>query len=64
MSFLLNFPLITATSQKSGEIVWLSWTSMPIKSEQVVSAIAKVITHKKKLEEDRNTMLNNLTKIQ
>ncbi len=48
---------------KSGEIVWLSWTSMPIKSERLVFAIAKVITHKKKLEEDRNTMLNNLTKI-
>jgi PAS domain S-box-containing protein len=48
---------------KSGEIVWLSWTSMPIKSEKVVFAIAKVITHKKKLDEDRNNLLNNLTKI-
>jgi PAS domain S-box-containing protein len=48
---------------KSGEIVWLSWTSMPIKSEQVVFAIAKVITHKKKLDDDRNALLTNLTKI-
>jgi len=48
---------------KSGEIVWLAWTSMPIKSEQVVFAIAKNITHKKKIEEDRNTLITNLTKI-
>jgi PAS domain S-box-containing protein len=48
---------------KSGEIVWLAWTSMPIKSEQVVFAIAKNITHKKKVDEDRNLLLNNLTKI-
>jgi len=48
---------------KKGEVVWLSWTSMPIPSEKVVFAIAKNITHKKKLEEDRNLLLNNLTKI-
>ncbi len=58
---LLNFENRYVT--KNGEIVWLSWTSMPIKSEQVVFAIAKVITHKKKLEEDRNLLLTNLTKI-
>jgi len=48
---------------KAGEIVWLSWTSMPISSEQVVFAIAKNITHKKKLEEDRNVLLSNITRI-
>ena len=58
---LLNFDNRYVT--KSGEIVWLSWTSMPIKSDKVVFAIAKIITHKKKLDEDRNTLLNNLTKI-
>jgi PAS domain S-box-containing protein len=58
---LLNFENRYIT--KSGEIVWLSWTSMPIKSERVVFAIAKNITHKKKLEEDRNLLLSNLTKI-
>ena len=36
---------------KSGEIVWLSWTSMPIKRDRMVFAIAKIISHKKKLEE-------------
>jgi signal transduction histidine kinase len=58
---LLNFENRYVT--KSGEIVWLSWTSMPIKSEQVVFAIAKNITHKKKLEEDRNVLLSNMTRI-
>lgn len=58
---LLNFENRYVT--KSGEIVWLSWTSMPIKTENVVFAIAKVVTYKKKLEEDRNVLLANLTKI-
>src|SRR6185437_10375114 len=58
---LLNFENRYVT--KNGDIVWLSWTSMPIKSEKVVFAIAKNITHKKKLEEDRNSLLSNLTTI-
>jgi PAS domain S-box-containing protein len=58
---LLNFENRYVT--KNGDIVWLSWTSMPIKSENVVFAIAKNITHKKKLEEDRNSLLSNLTTI-
>ncbi|MDB5112521.1 MAG: domain S-box-containing protein [Mucilaginibacter sp.] len=57
---LLNFENRYVT--KSGEIVWLSWTSMPIESEKVVFAIAKNITHKKKQEDDRNLLLANLTK--
>lgn len=57
---LLNFENRYLT--KTGEIVWLSWTSMPIKSEEVVFAIAKNITHKKKLEDDRNILLADLTK--
>jgi PAS domain S-box-containing protein len=48
---------------KGGEIVWLSWTSMPVESEKLVYAIAKNITHKKKLEDDRNSLIANLTKI-
>ncbi|RZL52074.1 MAG: PAS domain S-box protein, partial [Pedobacter sp.] len=46
---------------KSGEIVWLSWTSMDIASAKMVFAIAKNITHKKRLEEDRNLLLANMT---
>ncbi|MDB5017026.1 MAG: sensor histidine kinase [Mucilaginibacter sp.] len=58
---LLNFENRYQT--KKGEIVWLSWTSMPVESEQLVYAIAKNITHKKKSEEDRNSLIKNLTKI-
>jgi PAS domain S-box-containing protein len=36
---------------KRGEIVWLSWTSMPVQSQQLVFAIARNITDKKRLEE-------------
>jgi PAS domain S-box-containing protein len=48
---------------KSGELVWLSWTSMPVESDQLIFAIAKDITHKKKLEEERNALLANLTQM-
>ncbi|MCW3071354.1 MAG: sensor histidine kinase [Bacteroidetes bacterium] len=48
---------------KSGEIVWLSWTSFPVPEDEVIFAIAKNITHKKKQEEDRNALLANLTQI-
>lgn len=48
---------------KSGEIVWLSWTSMPVDSDELVFAIAKNITGKKRLEEERNLLLANLTRI-
>ena len=56
---LLNFENRYLT--KSGEIVWLSWTSMPLDSENLVYAIAKNITHKKRVEEERNLLLANLT---
>lgn len=48
---------------KSGEVVWLSWTSLPVESNQLIFAIAKDITHKKKLESERNVLLSNLTKL-
>jgi PAS domain S-box-containing protein len=48
---------------KNGDIVWLSWTSMPVDSEQVIFAVAKNISHKKKLEEERNILLANATQI-
>jgi PAS domain S-box-containing protein len=48
---------------KNGEIVWLSWTSQPVESDQVIFAVAKNITHTKKLEAERNTLLANLTQI-
>ncbi len=58
---LLNFENRYIT--KKGDVVWLCWTSMPLHSEELVYAIAKNITHKKKQEMDRNLLLANLTKI-
>lgn len=58
---LLNFE--NRYVKKNGEIVWLSWTSIPVFSEKLIYAIAKNITHKKKLDDDRNALLSNLTKI-
>ena len=48
---------------KQGEIVWLSWTSLPVETEGLIFAIAKNITHQKKVEAERNILLANLTKI-
>lgn len=48
---------------KNGETVWLSWTSFPIDSEKLVFAVAKNITHKKRLEAERNSLLANLTMV-
>ncbi|MCF2443530.1 helix-turn-helix domain-containing protein [Dyadobacter sp. CY345] len=48
---LLNFENRYLT--KNNEVVWLSWTSMPIERDQVVFAIAKNITYHKKLNEFR-----------
>ncbi|MGV3525560.1 MAG: PAS domain-containing sensor histidine kinase [Candidatus Sericytochromatia bacterium] len=58
---LLNFENRYLT--KTGEIVWLSWTSMPVETAQCVYAIAKNVTHKKKIEADRNALLTHLTHI-
>lgn len=58
---LLNFENRYVTKQ--GNILWLSWTSLPVESDQLIFAIAKNITHKKRLEEERNTLLADLTKI-
>jgi len=58
---LLNFE--NRYLKKSGEIIWLSWTSMPIDSQKLVFAIAKNITHKKELEEHRNSLFSQLSEI-
>jgi PAS domain S-box-containing protein len=58
---LLNFENRYIT--KSGEIVWLSWTSMPIPNEKLIYAVAKNITHTKKLEEERNLLLTKFSKV-
>ena len=48
---------------KSGDVVWLYWTSVPQPDSKLVYAIAKDITHQKKMEEERNLLLNNLSSI-
>lgn len=58
---ILNFENRYLT--KSGEIVWLSWTSMPVESQQLVYAVAKNVTTRKQLEHERNEHLAHLTKI-
>jgi len=61
-----NIPLLNFENRyikKNGELVWLSWTSIPADSEKLVYAIAKDITYKKELEDERNLLLTNLTKI-
>lgn len=56
---LLNFE--NRYLAKSGETVWLSWTSMPVDSQQVVFAIAKNITHKKEIEAHRNALITQMS---
>ncbi len=56
---LINFENRYVT--KTGEIVWLSWTSIGIEEKQLVFGIAKNITHKKRLEEDRHLLIASLT---
>ena len=58
---LLNFENRYVT--KSGEIVWLAWTAYPVDSEGLIFAIAKNITHKKREEEKRNSLLANLSQL-
>jgi PAS domain S-box-containing protein len=48
---------------KSGEIIWLSWTSMPFENDQLIFGIAKNITHKKNIELGRNELLVSLTQM-
>ena len=46
---LLNFE--NRYLKKDGNVVWLSWTSVPIKKDNLVFAIAKDITYRRQLEE-------------
>lgn len=48
---------------KTGEIVWLTWTSIPVPDKNLIYAISKNITHLKKLEEDRHYRIKDLTTV-
>ncbi len=61
-----NKPLINFENRyvcKSGELVWLHWTSIPLENEQLIYAIAKDVTHKKQLENERLSHLSHLSKV-
>ncbi|MDL5510588.1 PAS domain-containing sensor histidine kinase [Arenibacter sp. M-2] len=62
-NLIKNVPLVNYENRyvsKTGEIIWLHWTSIPLENEKLVYAIAKNITHKKKLEKERIEHLINL----
>lgn len=61
-----NVPLVNFENRyvcKSGELVWLHWTSIPVEHEQLVYAIAKDVTGKKKLENERISHLSQLSEV-
>ncbi len=61
-----NVPLVNFENRyvcKSGNLVWLHWTSIPMEGEQLIYAIARDITHKKKLEAERISKLSELSKV-
>ncbi|HEY0667224.1 MAG TPA: PAS domain S-box protein, partial [Sphingobacteriaceae bacterium] len=58
---LLNFQNRYIT--KSGEIAWLTWTSIPVIEKKLIYAIAKNITHLKKMEEERQFLIKDLTSV-
>jgi PAS domain S-box-containing protein len=47
---------------KSGRLIWLNWTSIPLANESLIYAIAKDITDKKQWEEERGNQLIKLDK--
>ena len=57
---LLNFE--NRYIKKSGEAIWLSWTSIPMQDQELVYAIAKDITYQKVQNQHRNELLSNLTR--
>lgn len=48
---------------QTGDAIWLSWTSMPVEEQQLIYAVAKNISHKKKMENERNALISELTRM-
>jgi PAS domain S-box-containing protein len=46
---------------KKGDVKWLSWTSVPIEEEGVIFAVAKDITEKKKMDLERENILESIS---
>lgn len=49
--------------KKSGELVWLSWSAVPVQDDKIVYAIAKDITHEMSLKNNRIEELANLKSV-
>lgn len=47
---------------KNGEIKWLAWTSIPLQNEGLVFGVAKDITERKLMEEERKELIQELTR--
>lgn len=48
---------------KNGSVIWLQWSSIAIKEEQLIYAMAKNITAKKTIELQRDDLLRNLSEV-
>jgi PAS domain S-box-containing protein len=48
---------------KRGDVVWLAWTSQLIDGSGLIFAVAKNVTHRKRLEAERVALLDELTKV-
>ena len=61
-----DMPIFNFTNRyvsKTGENIWLSWTSISEPENKIIYAVAQDISQVKKLEEERNLLLLNLTKL-
>lgn len=58
---LINFENRYKT--KSGELVWLSWTSIPVYENRYIFGIAKNVTERKKLEEQQKLLFEEVSQI-
>ncbi|MGY5354467.1 PAS domain-containing sensor histidine kinase [Wenyingzhuangia sp. IMCC45467] len=61
-----NIPMINFENRyitKTGDVIWLSWTSITEPEDQLIYAVAKDVTQIKKLEDKRNSLLIELTKL-
>ena len=48
---------------KRGDVVWLAWTSQLVEESGLVFAVAKNVTHRKRLEAERVALLEELTRV-
>ncbi len=48
---------------KGGDVVWLAWTSHLIEDSGLVFAVAKNVTHRKRLEAERVALVEELTRV-